>query len=72
MNLCIASRLIYSSILGAGGHTIGMSHCSSDLTINYVAQLKIKCKSGDNKTIVQMDPGSFRTFDTLLRECKEK
>jgi len=31
---------------------------------SYAAHLKIKCKPGDNKTIVEMDLGSFRTFDT--------
>lgn len=64
----------------SGGHTIGISHCNSfsgrlynftgkgdmdpSLDKNYAARLKIKCKPGDNKTIVEMDPGSFRTFDT--------
>ncbi|GLT48437.1 hypothetical protein SLA2020_220630 [Shorea laevis] len=30
---------------------------------NYVAKLKVKCKPADNTTIVEMDPGSFSTFD---------
>lgn len=30
---------------------------------NYVAKLKVKCKPGDTKTIVEMDPQSFKTFD---------
>ncbi|KAJ4730003.1 Peroxidase [Melia azedarach] len=63
----------------SGGHTIGTSHCSSfdsrlynfsgkgdtdpALDPNYVAHLKRKCKPGDNTTLVEMDPGSFRTFD---------
>lgn len=64
----------------SGAHTIGVSHCTAfstrlynftgkgdmdpSLDKNYAAQLKIKCKPSDNTTIVEMDPGSFRTFDT--------
>ncbi|KDP20805.1 hypothetical protein JCGZ_21276 [Jatropha curcas] len=29
----------------------------------YVKQLKIKCKPGDQNSLVEMDPGSVRTFD---------
>lgn len=29
----------------------------------YVERLKKKCKPRDQKTLVEMDPGSFRTFD---------
>ncbi|XP_021887394.1 peroxidase 27-like [Carica papaya] len=63
----------------SGGHTIGIAFCpsfsnrlynftgkgDSDPTMdpNYIAKLKDKCKPGDQKTFVEMDPGSFKTFD---------
>ena len=30
---------------------------------NYAVHLKKKCKFGDTTTIVEMNPGSFKTFD---------
>ncbi|CAI9299447.1 unnamed protein product [Lactuca saligna] len=63
----------------SGGHTIGTSQCSTivirlynftgkgdtDPTLDpkYVPFLKKKCKPTDTTTLLEMDPGSFRTFD---------
>ncbi|KAI4371118.1 hypothetical protein MLD38_019387 [Melastoma candidum] len=63
----------------SGGHTIGTSHCSSfsnrlynftgkndadpSMDPNYVKVLKKRCKINDQTTLVEMDPGSFKTFD---------
>ncbi|KAM0036571.1 putative peroxidase [Helianthus debilis subsp. tardiflorus] len=30
---------------------------------NYIARLKLKCKQGDQNTLAELDPGSFKTFD---------
>lgn len=64
----------------AGAHTIGISQCSSfsnrlynftgkgdmDPSFNkhYAAKLKLKCKPEYKNKTVEMDPSSFRTFDT--------
>lgn len=64
----------------SGGHTLGTSHCSSfnnriynftgtgdvdpKLDKNYIPKLRNKCKPNDNVTLVEMDPGSFKSFDT--------
>ncbi|XP_068667799.1 peroxidase 27-like [Aristolochia californica] len=64
----------------SGGHTIGNAHCPGfsnrlynftgqgdtdpSMDLNYIVQLRRKCKPGDTTTIVELDPGSFRTFDT--------
>ncbi|KAK6157270.1 hypothetical protein DH2020_011518 [Rehmannia glutinosa] len=63
----------------SGSHTIGTSHCTAfsnrlynftgrgdsdpSLDSNYVARLKSKCRPGDQTTLAEMDPGSFKTFD---------
>ncbi|KAA8524587.1 hypothetical protein F0562_011010 [Nyssa sinensis] len=63
----------------SGAHTIGIGHCfafsnrlynftgkgDTDPTLdpNYIARLKSKCKPGDATTFVEMDPGSYKTFD---------
>ncbi|XAR53758.1 Peroxidase [Bertholletia excelsa] len=54
------------------GHTIGTSYRAAfnnplytDPTLDseHIEQLKLKCTPGDQNSIVEMDPGSFKTFD---------
>ncbi|KAI3961725.1 hypothetical protein MKW92_004617 [Papaver armeniacum] len=64
----------------SGGHTIGIANCAgfsqrlynftgkgdTDPTLDseYVPRLKSKCKPNDFVTNAEMDPGSFKTFDS--------
>ncbi|ESQ41488.1 hypothetical protein EUTSA_v10014085mg [Eutrema salsugineum] len=63
----------------SGGHTVGIGHCplianrlynftgkgdsDPNLDSEYAARLKQKCKPTDTTTALEMDPGSFKTFD---------
>ncbi|VVB14554.1 unnamed protein product [Arabis nemorensis] len=63
----------------SGGHTIGIGHCPQitnrlynftgkrdsdpNLDTEYAASLRKKCKPTDTTTALEMDPGSFKTFD---------
>jgi peroxidase len=31
---------------------------------NYIARLRLKCSPSDTTTLIEMDPGSYKTFDT--------
>lgn len=78
-NHTVSSIWIITSLFVIGGHTIGTSHCPSftnrlynftgkgdtdpSLDPNYIAKLKSKCKPGDQTTLAEMDPGSYKTFD---------
>jgi peroxidase len=73
------SVFTWNIFLVTGGHTIGIGHCTiisnrlynftgkgdtdPSLDPRYAAQLKKKCKPGNSNTVVEMDPGSFKTFD---------
>ncbi|CAH2072704.1 unnamed protein product [Thlaspi arvense] len=63
----------------SGGHTVGNGHCplitnrlynftgkgdsDPNLDTEYAAALRKKCKPTDTTTALEMDPGSFKTFD---------
>uniref|UniRef100_M4CWW8 Peroxidase n=1 Tax=Brassica campestris TaxID=3711 RepID=M4CWW8_BRACM len=62
-----------------GGHTVGNGHCplitnrlynftgkgdsDPNLDTEYAANLRGRCKPTDTTTALEMDPGSFKTFD---------
>uniref|UniRef100_A0A453R7Q4 Peroxidase n=1 Tax=Aegilops tauschii subsp. strangulata TaxID=200361 RepID=A0A453R7Q4_AEGTS len=64
----------------SGAHTLGTAHCPSfadrlynttsglidpSLDSEYADKLRLKCKSVDDRAMLsEMDPGSFKTFDT--------
>ncbi|KAF6991282.1 hypothetical protein CFC21_008384 [Triticum aestivum] len=64
----------------SGAHTLGTAHCPSfadrlynttdglvdpSLESEYADKLRLKCRSVDDRAMLsEMDPGSFRTFDT--------
>ncbi|KAE8816040.1 Peroxidase 1 [Hordeum vulgare] len=64
----------------SGAHTLGTAHCPSfadrlynttsgsvdpSLDSEYADKLRLKCRSVDDRTMLsEMDPGSFKTFDT--------
>ncbi|KAI3938569.1 hypothetical protein MKW98_016074 [Papaver atlanticum] len=72
----------------SGGHTIGIANCAgfsqrlynftgkgdSDpaLDSRYILRLKSKCKPNDFVTTVEMDPGSFKTFDSSYYKLVSK
>lgn len=41
----------------------GKGDSDPSLDPKYAANLKLKCKPTDNTTALEMDPGSFKTFD---------
>lgn len=41
----------------------GKNDVDPTLDTKYIVKLKKKCKPGDQNSIVEMDPGSFKTFD---------
>lgn len=59
---------------------MGTSHCTAfsnrisnytgrgdtdpKLDSNYIPKLRARCRPNDNTTLVEMNPGSFRTFET--------
>ncbi|KAK1325009.1 Peroxidase 27 [Acorus calamus] len=56
----------------SGAHTIGKGDVDPSLDPNYVAKLRQKCKPENATTTVEMDPGSFKTFDTSYYKLVSK
>ncbi|KAF4389006.1 hypothetical protein F8388_026735 [Cannabis sativa] len=79
-NFASKGLTVHDLVVLSGGHTIGVGHCTGfnnrlynftgkgdqdpSLDKDYAKMLKTKCPPNDQKTTVQMDPGSALKFDT--------
>ncbi|KAI3727694.1 hypothetical protein L6452_16312 [Arctium lappa] len=51
------------NLSGTYDHFTGKGDTDPSLDSDYVPYLKSKCKPTDTTTLLEMDPGSFRSFD---------